>query len=123
MRLRTRWNIVPLALLLGFAAAGCGDDDSGGGATGDEASGNGAGDSVTVQVDDNVFEPEAVEVGVGGTVTWEWVGNEPHNVSHDDFSSDIQQAGTFEHTFAEAGTFDYVCTVHPGMEGTVEVSA
>ena len=48
-----------------------------------------------------------------------------HDVTADSFSSGDPGAmgggATFEHTFEEAGTFDYVCTVHPGMEGTVVV--
>jgi len=30
---------------------------------------------------------------------------------------------TFSHTFASAGTFDYVCSIHPMMHGTVVVTA
>lgn len=106
-----------LASALLLAAAGCGDTDDD-----DSSSGEEGGGSTTVNVDDNVFEPESVEVATGDTVTWEWVGSEPHNVNADDFQSDIQQEGTFEHTFEEAGSYDYVCTVHPGMAGTIEVS-
>ena len=106
------------ALLL--AAAGCGDNDDDDGGT--APTGDAGGGSTTVNVDDNFFEPESAEVAAGDTVTWEWVGNEPHNVNADDFKSDIQQEGTFEHTFEEAGSYDYVCTIHPGMEGTIEVS-
>jgi plastocyanin len=29
---------------------------------------------------------------------------------------------TFTHTFATAGTFDYVCSIHPMMRGTVVVT-
>ncbi len=108
---------IAAAVLL--TAAGCGDTDDG------DESGSPAGDgggATTVSVDDNLFDPESAEISVGDTVTWEWVGNEPHNVNADDFKSDIQQEGTFEHTFDEAGSFDYVCTIHPGMAGTVEVS-
>ncbi len=96
-----------------IALAGCGGggDDGGG-----EAS------TVTVSVDDNVFEPETVEISAGDTVVWEWVGVEPHDVSADEFDSEIQTEGSFEHTFEDAGSFPYTCTVHPGMEGTVEVT-
>lgn len=108
---------VATALLI--STAGCGDtgDDDGGNASGDEGGG-----SATVEVDDNLFEPDSVEVTVGDTVTWDWVGSEPHNVSADGFKSDIQQEGTFEHTFDAAGSYPYVCTVHPGMNGTIDVS-
>lgn len=101
-----------------FALAGCGDD-------GAETSAEGGGDAAsttTVSVDDNFFDPESVEVAVGDTVAWQWSGTQPHDVNADDFESDIQTEGTFEYTFEEAGSYPYVCTVHPGMEGTVEVA-
>ena len=105
------------ALALSLAACGGGDDD---GDAGDGGS-DGASESATVEVVDNAFEPETVTVVAGGTVTWEWTGSAAHNVSADDFESELQDEGTFEHTFDEAGTFEYVCTVHPTMEGEVEV--
>lgn len=120
MRSRARPSLVLLAVIMGLGLAACGDDSDG-----DEgdASATTSDDVATVQVDDNLFEPEDVAVGVDATVTWEWVGNEPHNVVGDDFESEIQQDGTFEHTFTESGSFDYVCTIHPGMKGTAEVSS
>lgn len=30
--------------------------------------------------------------------------------------------GQFQHTFANAGSFPYHCTIHPGMTGTVTVA-
>lgn len=120
MRSRTRSSIVLLTLFVCLGIAACGDDSDG---DGGDASAPSAGDAATVQVDDNLFEPEDIAIGVDATVTWEWVGTEPHNVVGDDFESEIQQDGTFEHTFAESGSFEYVCTVHPGMKGTVEVSS
>jgi plastocyanin len=30
--------------------------------------------------------------------------------------------GTFHHRFDEPGTYDYVCTLHPNMTGTIEVT-
>ena len=98
---------LPLAIVL--AACGGGDDD-------DAASEPGV-----VRVIDNSFEPEQMEIEVGDTVTWQFEGGVAHNVVHDDFASELMKDGEFEHTFEEAGTFDYTCTVHAGMDGTVEV--
>lgn len=40
-----------------------------------------------------------------------------------EFDSGIMQLGqTFKHTFYEAGTFEYYCTVHPAMVGKIVVS-
>jgi plastocyanin len=121
MHHRIRPVLVTLAALTLIGGAACSDDDDDT-STSAGTSGDGAGAS-TVQVDDNVFEPEEITVSTGDTVTWEWVGSEPHNVVGDDFESEMQTEGTFEHTFDTEGTFDYVCQVHPGMEGVVEVTA
>jgi len=100
----------PLVVVLALAACG-GDDDS-------DSSSAEAG---VVAVKDNKFEPKETTVAVGDTVTWQFEGNAAHNVTHDDFASDLVSEGEFEHTFDEAGEYEYVCTVHPGMEGTVVV--
>lgn len=119
MRIHTRSSLALLALVIGgLGVASCGDSDSADG----DAPGGSTAETVTVKVEDNFFDAKEVEVAVGSTVAWEWVGAEPHNVVGDDFKSEIQTEGTFEKTFEESGTYDYVCTVHPGMEGTVEVS-
>ena len=34
----------------------------------------------------------------------------------------LESGATFEHTFATAGTFAYVCQIHPLMAGTIEVT-
>ena len=77
--------------------------------------------SDTVQVVDNAFEPGDLEVTTGDTVTWTWEGRAPHNVVGDGFDSGIQDDGTFTHTFEDTGTYDYECTLHAGMTGTVTV--
>ena len=103
--------LAALPLLAVLAACGGDDDD-------DTASS----DPGVVIVDDNTFKPKTITVGVGDTVTWQFEGASAHNVNSDDFESELMKEGTFEHTFDEAGEFDYVCTVHPGMSGTVKVN-
>ncbi len=88
-------------------------------------------DSVSVSVGASgglMFEPPAVAVSPGTTVTWEWTGEGgAHNVAAEDgsFESDtVEEEGhTFEHTFDEEGVFTYVCTPHEalGMKGAVVV--
>ena len=100
---------LPLVVILGA----CGGDDD------DDA----AAEPGVVVVDDNVFKPKSASVGVGDTVTWRFEGQSAHNVSFDDDeASDLMKDGEYERTFDEAGDFDYVCTVHPGMTGSVTVS-
>lgn len=76
----------------------------------------------TVSIKNTAFNPADTTVQVGGTVAWTFGdGALVHNVTFADFHSDTISKGTFTHTFDAAGTFDYVCTLHPGMKGTVTV--
>jgi plastocyanin len=79
---------------------------------------------------DECFIPSTVEIGVGGTVTWTNDDTAAHTVTSGSatdgpdgtFDSSIFMAGkTFEHTFDEAGEYDYFCVVHPWMTGIVIV--
>ena len=122
----TRWLVLLFACMaLGLVGAGCGgdDDDDGGGGGGGGGGSGGAGAQVTMK--GIAFNPATVTVKAGDTVTWTNEDSVGHDVTGDDFNSGdpggLANGDTFEHTFDEAGTFKYVCTVHPGMEGTVEV--
>jgi plastocyanin len=75
-----------------------------------------------VAVRDNFFEPAAIEVPAGTTVTWNWAGNTHHNVVGDAFESPVQESGDFSYTFNTPGTHDYECTLHGGMRGQVVVT-
>jgi plastocyanin len=70
----------------------------------------------------NQFDPPAVTIAAGGTVTWEWKGG-IHDVTFDGFHSKTQESGSYPHTFDTPGTYAYVCTVHQstGMRGTINV--
>lgn len=88
-------------------------------------------DSVTVTVgsgDGLKFDPPAVAVSAGTTVTWEWSGQGgQHNVhaADDDFESELvdEEGHTFEYTFEETGVHKYKCDPHEsvGMKGAVVV--
>ncbi len=75
----------------------------------------------TVRVDDNVFKPKTVRITRGATVTWRWVGDRDHNVVGKGFRSSTRERGTYKRRFARRGTFNYRCTLHDGMTGTVRV--
>jgi plastocyanin len=79
------------------------------------------GDGAVVVLEAVNFDPADVEVDAGTSVTWKWGGGVDHDVASDDFSSAIQNEGTFQHTFDQAGTYSYRCNLHPGMRGTVTV--
>ena len=81
--------------------------------------------STTVFMPGNAFSPFNVTIRVGGTVNFEFPG-EQHDVTF------VRVAGapanipvttnkTIGRTFSVAGTFSYDCLVHPGMSGQVTV--
>ncbi|MFB6131179.1 MAG: halocyanin domain-containing protein [Salinigranum sp.] len=74
------------------------------------------------------FDPPAVKIDAGTKVVWTWSGNGgAHDVTAADgsFQSKLaaQKGHTFEHTFADSGTFKYYCQPHRslGMKGVVVV--
>ena len=80
--------------------------------------------TVAAAITQFAFDPPALEVAAGTTVTWTNQDPAPHTVTADDgsFASEILEPGmTFDFTFATAGTYAYSCQIHPSMEGTVAV--
>ena len=103
------------AAALGLAACGGSSDD-------EPAAAAKASSGTAVAVADNSFTPASLKVAVGDTVTFENEGAIAHTVTGDDFDSGSLAPGdTFTFKASETGTFDYVCTFHPGMQGTIEV--
>lgn len=78
-----------------------------------------------VTIDGFAFAPVNLTVPAGTTVTWTNRDEEPHTVAASDGSFRSPGMGTgatFAHTFSTAGTFEYVCSIHPMMRGTVVVT-
>jgi plastocyanin len=117
------------ALAISVPGLACGDDDDGsaGGAATEAASTTstteaaaGAGE---VAAFDFGFDPNTTTISAGDSLTWENTGETTHNVKGKGFFSDgLEPGDTFEHEFADAGVYDYLCTLHPDtMQGTVVV--
>jgi nitrite reductase (NO-forming) len=80
------------------------------------------------------FSPKIITVTAGTTVTWQNNDVVVHTATsgassgqagtpNGTFDSgDVQPGRTFEHTFTDAGTFDYFCKPHPWMIGQVVVT-
>jgi plastocyanin len=132
-----RWLALLLACVaLGVVVAGCGnsDDDGGGssdaqktkqGSSGGGGGGSGSAGGAKVSMEGIKFNPASVTVKAGDKVTWTNKDSVGHDVTGDNFKSGdsggMQNGDTFSQTFDKKGTFDYVCTVHPGMKGSVTV--
>ena len=109
---------------LSFIISACGSGE----ASGPEAQ--------IVKIVDDEFSPKILRVPVGSTVIWESGGANDHNVIASDgswqaVSSDyfeygiITKGDQFEHTFTEAGVYEYYCPFHgtnnKGMVGIIIV--
>jgi plastocyanin len=78
--------------------------------------------TTTVTLKDISFKKAVVHVAKGDKVLWVWKDKpSPHNVTFARQHSGTKQTGTYTMTFRKAGTFNYRCTLHPGMEGKVVV--
>ena len=73
------------------------------------------------------FEPAAIQVVAGTTVTWTNDDNFTHSVELEGQAAPIgvmKPGETVTYTFAAPGTYPYICTFHPqDMRGVVQVVA
>jgi len=70
------------------------------------------------------YVPNPATVAVGGTVTWVNNDVDPHTTTSNSRvwdSSTMAPGASFSFTFRTAGSFPYVCLIHPNMVGTVVV--
>lgn len=100
--------LVSLALAGTVLVGGCGGSKAEAGAA--------AGPAVAVSIEASAFTPADITIKQGQTVTWTNNGQVVHTASSDNGvfdSGQIPPRGTFSHTFAERGTYQYRCQVHP----------
>lgn len=83
---------------------------------------------IRVAIQGFAFRPAALRITTGTTVTWTNRDLSDHNVtqtrpSRSFRSGTLHQNQSFSITFRKAGSYTYVCTIHPGMQGTIHVVA
>jgi plastocyanin len=70
------------------------------------------------------YSPNPLNVTVGTTVTWKNNDSTTHDstaVNRSFATGSIAPGGSASVMFQSAGTFQYFCTIHPGMVGTLTV--
>jgi plastocyanin len=117
---------VALALLLVTGVAACGSSSSGGtsgggsGSSGPSASG---GNAITIQ--NFSFKPASLTVKVGTKVTFTNEDSATHTATSQSDktidSGDLAKGQTYTVTFSKPGTYNFICTIHPYMKGTIIV--
>jgi len=77
----------------------------------------------TVVLEGVGYQPATITVKRGATVSFVNKDPYPHTVtSAGNFDSkDIAAGKTWKYTAKKAGRFDYICTLHPNMKGTLVV--
>lgn len=108
------------------AFTACSDDEPTGPGNGNGGGGGTRVATTSVNVRGNLtFDPADIVVSAGATVTWTWTDPVNHNVTFSNSSitsSANQTTGTFSSVMPTApGTYAYTCTIHPGMDGSVQV--
>lgn len=74
---------------------------------------------------DSFYQPDSIRVRVGQIVSWTNKDSDPHDVTSLDgtfASGPIGAGGTYRWVATQAGTYQYFCTIHPEMHGTVVVT-
>lgn len=80
----------------------------------------------TVAIDNFAFGPKSLTVPAGTTVTWINQDDEAHTVVNTGNprlfkSGALDTGGRFSVTFDKPGTYQYFCSLHPHMTGTIVV--
>jgi len=80
--------------------------------------------SYTINIKDFMFAPRNLTIPVGSKVTWVNKDEEPHKVAEVNSTFGSQPLDTdegFTYEFKTPGKYEYFCTVHPRMTGTIIV--
>ena len=79
-----------------------------------------------MKIDNFTFNPARVTVKAGTTVTWDNEDDIPHTIASSTklFKSKVLDTDDkFSFTFTTPGAFEYFCSLHPHMTGTIVVEA
>jgi plastocyanin len=109
--------LLPIALVV-FVACGGGDSVSPTTTTASAAADQ-------IEMANFAFTPATITVPVGTTVTWTNTDSVQHTTtSADDLwkSGNLAQDASFSFTFDTPGTYEFMCSIHNSMKGTVTVT-
>lgn len=91
-----------------------------------ESANNTGATTYTVTLSNYAFNPSELSVKAGDLVTWVNDDSVSHTIVSDsgsEIESPVLSNGQeYSHTFSQAGTYNYHCSIHPIMKGTVTVS-
>jgi plastocyanin len=118
---------VAIALLLVAGVAACGSSSSGAASGGGSGSSGGAVQSGTakVTIQGFAFKPATLTVTAGTKVTFTNEDSVTHTTTSQGNSTinsgNLAKGQTYTVTLTKAGTYNYICMIHPYMKGTITV--
>jgi plastocyanin len=81
-----------------------------------------------VVVMDNFFEPRSVNIRKNDRVVWVWKGDNSHNITFTKVPKSVSKKGAstrrkgrWSRKFRKRGFYKYICTIHSGQRGSIEV--
>jgi len=76
-----------------------------------------------VAIENFAFEPAVLTIQMGTTVTWTNEDSALHTATAEGIfdSGTLSKGESWSYSFEDSGTYDYICTYHPYMEGTIIV--
>ncbi|MEW6475935.1 MAG: plastocyanin/azurin family copper-binding protein [Actinomycetota bacterium] len=113
-------------LALGACGGGGGGDDKADDARPASSSEEPRSGEAPVRITNFEFKPKKVVVKPGTKVTWTNEDTNIHDVKDTSplgtpVSEEMSKGDTFSITYAQPGSYSYICGIHPYMIGTVEV--
>jgi plastocyanin len=103
-----RWRVAAVAIVAAAIGAAAGS----------------AAPTAQVTMPGKFYAPNRLDVLVGTTVTWQNTDRSTHTVTEDDDAFDsghIRPGQAFAMTFEKSGTYNFHCTIHRFMRGSVSV--
>jgi len=93
--------------------------------TGGGSTSAGAPTTATVSIGDRVFQPGTTTIAAGGTVTFKNQDDREHTATSDGDgpidSGTLGTGGTYRVKLPAAGSYAFLCLIHPEMRGTIKV--
>lgn len=75
-----------------------------------------------VSIDNYQFLPSTLTIHAGDSVKWTNNDRTAHIIKFASFESDSLSDGqTYNHKFNDKGKYNYICSIHPSMKGTIIV--
>jgi plastocyanin len=127
-RLGSLFGVSAMVAVLALGACGKDEKKSNGTTANPTGASGGAplsGDA-PVEIVNFEFKPQKVTVKPGTKVTWTNGDSAIHGIKDTSplatpVSKDLGKGDTFSITYAEAGSYSYICAIHNYMTGTVDV--